>query len=172
MDYSGAEEQSRVVLEKVVRVEELVSNLSKIPMDQYSSHLSPLDQAKLSIFKVYAIYSLLHNYCEISGADVSVIQKELQRVKSYFNKLESFIKKKDPSFVGPKEDQEQRTRLDVEASKRMVKHHTKPADQTQSVARLSRKKKPLKITTPPKKRQAKDDQADTSPTKKEKVENI
>lgn len=97
-------------------IDDLSSTLTPLlsPLPSTLSTLPLLEKAKLHILLAYAIESLLFSSLQVSGSDAKshAIYAELSRLRAYFAK----VKNAEEVAAGP------RTKLDVEAAARFVRH--------------------------------------------------
>lgn len=104
-----------------VNIDELTHSLSPLlspPLSTTASSLPLLDKAKLYVLAAYAIESLLFSTLQASGASAKehAVFPELARLKGYFGKI------KEVEERGAKGSAEARSRLDVGAAQRFIKH--------------------------------------------------
>lgn len=103
-----------------VNIDELSDTLSPLlttPISTTASSLPLLDKAKLYVLAAYSIESLLYSTLQASGVNAKehAIFKELGRLKGYFGKIKD-IEARPIAPEAPK------TRLDVGAAARFIKH--------------------------------------------------
>eukprot|EP01125_Pyxidicula_operculata_P021263 TRINITY_DN811_c0_g1_i1.p1 TRINITY_DN811_c0_g1~~TRINITY_DN811_c0_g1_i1.p1 ORF type:complete len:189 (+),score=43.94 TRINITY_DN811_c0_g1_i1:693-1259(+) len=101
----------------ITKLEDTLKPFFAVELKELMSRLTPFEGAKLNIAMAYTLCSLFYMYLKtqgISPADHPVME-ELQRVKSYIQKIKSISGEKQ----GPK------MRVDVPAATRMIVHGTK-----------------------------------------------
>ncbi|OSS43312.1 hypothetical protein B5807_12027 [Epicoccum nigrum] len=106
-----------------VNIDELLSSLRPLlpphSLQKTAQSLPLLEKAKLHTLVAYAIESTLFSALQLSGADAKAhpLFAELGRLKGYFAKI-----KDAETFFNKQEERDARTRLDVPAAQRFIKH--------------------------------------------------
>ncbi|KAH3851410.1 hypothetical protein DPMN_093891 [Dreissena polymorpha] len=92
-------------------VENKFEPLLKVSQVELNTQLNSLDKAKLDLVAAYSINSLFWMYLNISGVNPKDhgIKQELDRIRSYMNRVKEI------------QDRKKAPKLNVQASKRMVK---------------------------------------------------
>jgi len=98
--------------------------LARSPPD-VTRQLAPLENAELQVGLAYTVASLYFCHLHTQGIDPSdhPIKQELDRIQLYFKKVRSTAEE-----VCNRKALKERARIDVEAAKRIVQHHTNAAE--------------------------------------------